>query len=83
MQRLAFLGLRVSQLSKDVTPAGQRHVTGTWVIAMEQAIDGYDLELAPLTAFILPGGSPAAAALHLALTGCRRAERHVVPFFRR
>ena len=53
-----------------------------WVNAMEQAIDGYDLELAPLTAFILPGGCPAASALHLARTVCRRAERHVVPLFR-
>ena len=34
--------------------------------------------LAKLTAFILPGGSPAAAALHVARTVCRRAERAVV-----
>ena len=35
-------------------------------------------ELEPLRAFILPGGTPKAAALHVARTVCRRAERHVV-----
>jgi len=44
----------------------------------EQAIDRADLELAPLKAFILPGGTPKAAAFHLARTTCRRAERSVV-----
>jgi cob(I)alamin adenosyltransferase len=44
----------------------------------ERAIDAADAELAPLTAFILPGGTPKAAALHMARTICRRAERHVV-----
>ena len=45
---------------------------------MEAAIDLADDELAPLTAFILPGGTPAAAAFHVARTVCRRAERSVV-----
>jgi cob(I)alamin adenosyltransferase len=44
----------------------------------ERAIDRADQELAPLKAFILPGGTPKAAALHLARTTCRRAERSVV-----
>ncbi len=50
-----------------------------WVEAMEQAIDAAETELSPMTHFILPGGSQAAAALHLARTVCRRAERRVVP----
>ncbi len=45
---------------------------------MERWIDEADLELAPLRAFILPGGSGGAAALHVARTVCRRAERAVV-----
>jgi len=49
---------------------------------MEQAIDQFDTELPPLTTFVLPGGTQAAAALHLARTVCRRAERRVVPLMR-
>jgi len=48
------------------------------VAELEQAIDDADAELEPLRAFILPGGSPKAAALHVARTVCRRAERRVV-----
>ena len=44
----------------------------------ERAIDRFEAELPPLQSFILPGGTPKAAALHLARTVCRRAERSVV-----
>lgn len=54
----------------------------SWIVDMEHAIDGFDQELAPLTSFILPGGSQAASTLHLARTVCRRAERRVVPLLR-
>jgi cob(I)alamin adenosyltransferase len=46
--------------------------------ALEAAIDAHSADLAPLTEFILPGGTPKAAALHGARTVCRRAERAVV-----
>lgn len=45
---------------------------------LEAAIDAFERELPPLERFVLPGGSPAAAAFHLARTVCRRAERRVV-----
>jgi cob(I)alamin adenosyltransferase len=48
------------------------------VAQLERAIDDCDAELEPLRAFILPGGSPKAAALHVARTVCRRAERRVL-----
>ena len=45
---------------------------------LERDIDGLNERLAPLTSFVLPGGTPAAAHLHLARTICRRAERIMV-----
>jgi len=47
----------------------------THVDRLEAEIDRLNAELAPLESFVLPGGSPAAAHLHLARTVCRRAER--------
>jgi cob(I)alamin adenosyltransferase len=45
---------------------------------IEAEIDALNAELSPLRSFVLPGGHPAAAHLHLARTVCRRAERLVV-----
>jgi cob(I)alamin adenosyltransferase len=53
-------------------------VTDDDVERLEQLIDRHEQELAPLTRFILPGGSPAGADLHVARTVCRRAERRIV-----
>lgn len=53
------------------------HITSDLVTALEVDIDRLDAVLAPLTHFILPGGSPGGAALHVARSVCRRAERCV------
>lgn len=47
------------------------------VEALENWIDSLDLELEPLDSFVLPGGAPAGAQLHVARTICRRAERAI------
>ena len=53
-------------------------VDDTRIHELEQAIDAADLELEPLKAFIIPGGSSKGAMLHVCRTVCRRAERAVV-----
>lgn len=52
------------------------------VAEMERWIDRAEEDLEPLQNFVLPGGTPAAASLHLARTVCRRAERRVVSLAR-
>jgi len=58
--------------------AERLRVVASQVERLERDIDGLNANLAPLTSFILPGGTPAAAYLHLARTICRRAERIIV-----
>jgi cob(I)alamin adenosyltransferase len=58
-------------------PLGPR-VTDEDVATLEVWIDTLDEAIEPLQRFILPGGEPASAQLHLARTVCRRAERRVV-----
>jgi cob(I)alamin adenosyltransferase len=53
-------------------------VTADQVQRLEDEIDEMNAELKPLKSFVLPGGSPASAALHVARTVCRRAEREMV-----
>src|ERR1700683_4732376 len=61
---------------KGKGPGGARlTVTQAQVTWLESEIDRLNAELAPLRSFVLPGGSAAAAYLHLARTMCRRAER--------
>ena len=65
------------------TPEGTRatedlRVLDSQVARLEGEIDQLNDQLEPLTSFVLPGGTEAAAALHLARTVCRRAEREAV-----
>ena len=53
-------------------------LTDQRIAQLEQAIDDCEAELEPLKAFIMPGGTPKAAALHVARTVCRRAERAII-----
>ncbi|MDE9365952.1 cob(I)yrinic acid a,c-diamide adenosyltransferase [Luteipulveratus sp. YIM 133132] len=50
-------------------------VLAAWIDALEDACDTYNERLEPLRSFVLPGGTPAAAHLHVARTVVRRAER--------
>ena len=83
---LADLQPRLHRLCSDVAAAVEGDGDSTYklpriraeeVIHLEQLIDRMDEELPPLTHFILPGGSPAGANLHLARTVCRRGERRL------
>jgi cob(I)alamin adenosyltransferase len=63
------------------TPEGGREplrVTAEQVERLERWCDEVNESLEPLTSFVLPAGSPGGAALHLARTVCRRAERSTV-----
>lgn len=63
--------LRAEQQAKLGVTAGQ-------IAALERAIDEAERELPPLRHFVLPGGTPKGAALHVARAVCRRAERSAV-----
>jgi len=69
--------LCVPESNDPAAQAGLR-VTAEQVLRLEQAIDRYNERLQPLTSFILPGGTSAAAAMHQARTVARRAEIGVV-----
>lgn len=63
--------------SKDPHPSSPR-IDNEAIARLERAIDEQTSELPALATFILPGGSAPSAALHVARTVCRRAERRVV-----
>jgi len=71
----AQLGDPTDKIATRVTKAA---VTGDNVRRLEALIDRCESELPPLRRFILAGGTPAGAALHVARTVCRRAERRMV-----
>src|SRR4051812_12281799 len=66
----------------DPKSRGTNLIDSERIQALEAAIDQFEIGLEPLKTFILPGGTSAAAWLHLARTVCRRAERLVVALSR-
>ncbi len=73
------LGADLATPGDDFAPSAMvLRVVAAQVIRLETEIDAMNAGLAPLTSFILPGGSAAAAALHLARAIVRRAERAAV-----
>ncbi len=59
----------------DEQPGKALRIISSQTTRLETTIDEFNERLAPLTSFVLPGGSPLAAALHVARTVVRRAER--------
>lgn len=73
------LGADIATPGADFAPSEMTlRIIDKQVEALEQQIDTLNAGLKPLTSFILPGGSPAAAAVHLARAIARRAERSMV-----
>jgi cob(I)alamin adenosyltransferase len=76
--RLFDVGAELACLPGREDKLGIPLVTDDDVAVLEQAIDRAETELEPLRAFVLPGGTRASAAMHVARTVCRRAERSIV-----
>jgi cob(I)alamin adenosyltransferase len=75
---LFHLGAELSVPEADKAKRPGPQIEGRHVEVLEQLMDRLAAQLEPLKNFVLPGGSPAAAQLHVARTVCRRAEREVV-----
>lgn len=69
-------------LGGEVCIPGREAISEAQVKELENLLEGFNADLAPLKEFILPGGSRAAGFAHLARTVCRRAERSVVALAR-
>ncbi|ABQ30745.1 MULTISPECIES: cob(I)yrinic acid a,c-diamide adenosyltransferase [Acidiphilium] len=67
-----------AELAAPPDPARPSRLTETYLARLDSAAADWNARLAPLTSFILPGGTEAAARAHLARTAARRAERELV-----
>lgn len=81
-QRLRAIQNELFDLGADIATPGEvdgaLRITAGQVERLEREIDAMNADLSPLTSFILPGGSAAAAAVHMARAVTRRAERAMV-----
>jgi cob(I)alamin adenosyltransferase len=75
---LFVLGSQVAECQSESGTGRAVELAADRISWLEQAIDRFDAALPAMTAFILPGGSPEGAQLHLARSVCRRAERSTV-----
>jgi cob(I)alamin adenosyltransferase len=67
-----------ADLSVPLPVDGRLRITQSQVDALERDCDAFNASLPELKSFVLPGGTSAAAALHVARTVCRRAEREAL-----
>ena len=83
--RQVFSGVQhdLFDLGGELSIPGHALLKAAQVEHLEKQLEAWNADLAPLKEFILPGGSRAAAAAHLARTVCRRAERSVVALGRK
>ena len=74
------LGADLCAPERDGAPSRRERlrISDSQIKRLEDEIDAMNVELTPLASFVLPGGSAAAAALHVCRTVCRRAERIMV-----
>ena len=79
---LFHLGSDLATLETDKPQIKIPQIEARHVEALEHLMDRLNPQLGPLENFILPGGTPAAAALHVARTVCRRAERECIALSR-
>ena len=79
---LFHLGSDLCILEEDKAKTPVPRIEERHVVSLEKLMDRLSEELTPLENFILPGGTPGAAHLHVARTVCRRAERLVVALAR-
>lgn len=77
-QCLAQVQNDLFDLGGELSMPGRVAVDAHYVARLERQLDAFNAPLPPLREFILPGGSPAAAACHVARSVCRRAERRLV-----
>ena len=72
------LGADLCVPEDDENRANRLQITAEYVDGLEKMIDVHNANLEPLRSFILPGGTPLAAHLHMARTVARRAERDTI-----
>ena len=79
---LFHLGSDLCFLEEDKQQYQRPQIAGHHVAKLEKVMDELTENLGPLEHFVLPGGAPGAAHLHVARTVCRRAEREVIALTR-